>query len=208
MAGATSLVAMSFLPAFLVGVVVVLVGVVVVVLVGVVRDGVVVAVVVGALLVSALELVDLFVSASQRMRSPVGSPVVVNSPVVASPCLSGVGRGFASTLVVLLNVGGEHFNVPVTPDGSTMDAFDWCPSDDSISLHASGWSKRRTVVGLPSVDVNARVLVLPEFGEGSSEAADLVAEVGFGGNDTVASLQLESDCHLHPSGIPMHLAVA
>ena len=74
MAGASSLVAMSFLPAFLVGVVVVLVGVVVVVLVGVVSDGVEVAVVVGALVVSALELVDLFVSASQRMRSPVGPP--------------------------------------------------------------------------------------------------------------------------------------
>jgi hypothetical protein len=207
MAGACSLFAMSFLPAFLVGVVVGLVVVVVVVLVGVVRAVVAVAVVVGVLLVSALELVDLLVSAGQRMRSPVGPPVVVDNVVVASPGLGGVGRGFTSTLVVLLDVGGKYLNVPVTPDGSSMDAFDWSPSDNSIGLHASGWSKRSTVVGLLSVDVNARVLVLPEFGEGSSEAADLVVEVGFGGNDTVASLQLESDCHFHPCGIPVQLAV-
>ena len=34
-------------------------------------------------------------------------------------------------------------------------------------------------VGLPPVDVHAGVLVLPEFGEGSSETADLVVEVRF-----------------------------
>ena len=49
--------------------------------------------------------------------------------------------------------------------------------------------------------------MLPKFGEGSSEAADLVVEVRLGRYDAVASLQLECNCHLHPSGIPMHLAV-
>ena len=180
MTGTSSLVALSFLPAFMVGVVVVLVGVVVVVLVGVVRVCIATVVVVGVLLVSAFELVDLLVSASKRIRNPFRSAVMVDSFVVAPPGFSGVGSGLAGALVMLLDVGGEHFDVPVTPDGSTMDAFDWRPSNDSISLHASGWSERRAVVGLPSVDVNARVLVLSEFGEGSAKTADLVVEVGFG----------------------------
>ena len=55
--------------------------------------------------------------------------------------------------------------------------------------------------------MHAGILVLPEFGEGNSEAADLVVEIRFGRYDAVASLQLESNCHLHPSGIPVQLAV-
>ena len=70
MAGTSSLVALSFLPAFMVGVVVVLVGVVVVVLVGVVCVCIATVVVVGVLLVFAFELVDLLVSASKRIRNP------------------------------------------------------------------------------------------------------------------------------------------
>ena len=105
---------------------------------------------------------------------------MVDSFVIAPPSFGGVGSGLAGALVVLLDVGGKHFDVPVAPDGSTMNALDWRPSDDSISLNASSWSERRAVIGLPSVDVNARILVLSQFGEGSAKAADLVVEVGFG----------------------------
>ena len=179
-ARASSLVALPLLPTFMAGVVVVLVGVVVVVLVGVVRIVVATVVVVGALLVPTFELVDLLVSASKRVRNPFRPAIMVDSFVVASPGFGGVGSSFAGSLVVLLDVGGKHFDVPVAPDRSTMNAFDWRPSDGSISLYASSWSERRAVIGLPSVDVNARVLVLSKFGEGSAKAADLVVEVGFG----------------------------
>ena len=180
MARASSLVALPLLPTFMAGVVVVLVGVVVVVLVGVVRVVIANVVVVGALLVPAFELVDLLVGASKWVRNPFRPAIMVDSFVIAPPSFGCVGSSLAGALVVLLDVGGKHFDVPVTPDGSTMDAFDWRPSNDSISLHASGWSERRAVVGLPSVDVDARVLVLSEFGEGSAKTADLVVEVGFG----------------------------
>ena len=206
-AWASSLVAMSFRPTFLVGVVVVLVGVVAVMLIGVVRAVLAVAVVVGALLAFALELVDLFISTSQRMRDPFRPAVVVDSSVVASPGLRGVGRSFACTLVVLLDVCGKNLNVPVAPDGSAVDAFDWRPSDDGISLNASGRSERSAVVGLFAVDVDARIFMLPEFRKGSTKTADLVVEVGSGGDDVVASLQLESNSHFHPCGVSVQLAV-
>ena len=105
---------------------------------------------------------------------------MVHRFIIAPPSFSSVGSSFAGALVVLLDVVGKHFDVPVAPDRSTVNALDWRPSDDSISLYASSWSERRAVIGLPSVDANARILVLSQFGEGSAKAADLVVEVSFG----------------------------
>ena len=136
------------------------------------------------------------------MRNPFGSSVMVDRAVVASPSFGGVGSSFTSTLMMLLNVGGYNLDVLVVPDRSSMNAFCRSASDDSVGRNASSRSESSAVIGLLAIDVHAGVLVLPEFGEGSSKAANLVVEISFGRYDAVTSLQLESNCHLHPGGIP------
>ena len=208
MARPRSFLAMPLFATCDIGVVGVVVGVVVALHSVIVRVGAIVVLGVGSLLVSALELVDLLIGAGQWVRCPLGPTIVVCRMVVAPPCFSSVGGSFAGALVVLLDVGGNSLGVSVAPDRSSVDAFSWGASDDGVGLYASGGSKRSAVVGLPAIYVDTGIFVLPKFGEGGSEAADLVVEVGLGRDDVVASLQLESDCHFHPSGIPMHLAVA
>ena len=82
--------------------------------------------------------------------------------------------------MVLLNVGGNNLDVLVAPDRSSMNAFCRSASDDSVGLYASSGSERSAVVGFPAIYVHAGIFVLPKFGEGGTEAADLVVEVRLG----------------------------
>ena len=141
--------------------------VVVALLSAIVRVGDIVVVGVGSLLVSALELVDLLIGAGQWVRCPLGPTIVVCRMVVAPPCFSSVGSGFAGALVVLLNVGGNSLGVSVAPDRSSVDAFSWGASDDGVGLYTSGGSERSAVVGLPAIYVHTGIFVLPKFGEGA-----------------------------------------
>jgi hypothetical protein len=147
---------------------------------GVLPIGIIVVVAISTPLVSALELINLLVGAGQWMRSPFGSVFVVYSAVVASPSFSSISSDIASSLVMLLYIVGDGLDVFLVPYRPPVDAFGWNSSDSGIGLYASGGSKHSAVVGLSPTNSHAGILVLTEFGERSSEAANLVVEIRFG----------------------------
>ena len=133
----------------------------------------VVAVVVVGRMFGTLELVNLLIRTSYGIRCPFWPAFGKLDAVVAFPIACGLSSNSACSIVMLLYVVCNDANVIFTPYRPSMDAVRRSTSDSGIGLHTFGRSEYIAIVGLLAIYPNVHFFVLPESGEGSSEAADL-----------------------------------